>query len=221
MTDIYYIPLSYLSQYYYCPRRAALLMLEQAWEENEYTAMGRAEHERVHDARIEKRGTLIKLYEYSVFSNKLCLSGKCDCIEAVKMDTGCVLPFSKEFYSLYPIEYKHGIVRNEFEYQIQLCAQAMCLEEMFKYKIQKGALFFIDAHRRNEILLSNKLRSKVMAGAEALQNIMDTQKIPSAEYSKKCKKCSLLNYCQPKVNFSANNYCNQLRLLACNKEAEL
>ncbi|MEG1407784.1 MAG: hypothetical protein RSD23_07985, partial [Ruthenibacterium sp.] len=75
------LPLSYLSQYGYCPRRCALLLLEQVWTENEYTAAGRAEHERVHTTRIERRGDLITLYEFPVFSRDLGVSGFCDCVE--------------------------------------------------------------------------------------------------------------------------------------------
>lgn len=195
-------------------------MLEQAWEENEYTASGRAEHGRVHDARFEKRGSLIKLYEYSVFSKGLSLSGKCDCIEASESANGCILPFSEGKYTLVPIEYKHGVVRNEPEYQAQMCAQAMCLEEMYGCRIEKGFLFFIDAHRRDEILLSQQLRSQVTTGSKALLKMMGSQKIPHADYSSKCKKCSLVDYCQPKVKISANSYCSQLRSLACNGEAE-
>jgi CRISPR-associated exonuclease Cas4 len=214
------IPLSYLSQYYYCPRRAALLLLEQAWEENEYTASGRAEHNRVHTARFEKRGSLVKLYEYSVFSKFLSLSGKCDCIEATENGEGCVLPFSEAKYSLYPIEYKHGKVRSELEYQIQLCAQGICLEEMYSCHIEKGAIFYIDAHRRDEICLTESLRNYVTSGAEALAEMIKTKQIPTAQYSSKCGKCSLANYCLPKVKPSAKNYCSRLCSIACDKGEE-
>ena len=214
------IPLSYLSQYAYCPRRAGLLLLEQIWQENEYTASGRAEHERVHTARIEKRGAFVKLYEYTVYSQQMMLSGKCDCVEATMRPDGCTLPFSDERYSLYPVEYKHGKVRREAEYEIQLCAQAMCLEEMTDCRIQKGAVFYIDAHRREEIIFTEELRKSVTETALALQNLLRIQQIPKAVYSPKCKKCSLLQECLPKVKEAAESYCMQIRFAALQKEVE-
>ena len=92
MNDKEYIPLSWLSQMCYCPRRAALLLNERVWVENVETAKGRAEHERVHTQRIEKRGEFLKLYEYEVVSEELGVNGKCDCIEATKSEGGCIIP---------------------------------------------------------------------------------------------------------------------------------
>lgn len=214
------IPLSYLSQYAYCPRRAGLLLLEQLWTENEYTASGRAEHTRVHTARFEKRGPLVKLYEYAVFSQRYLLSGKCDCIEAVECPDGCVLPFSTVRYRLYPIEYKHGKVRKEPEYEIQLCAQAMSLEEMYGCSIPCGALFFIDAHRRQEVPFTTKLREAVGAGAVALQDLLRTQQVPKSQYTSKCPKCSLMQDCLPKAKHSAKEYCRYLQDVAVDGKVE-
>lgn len=214
------IPLSYLSQFTYCPRRAGLLLLEQVWTENEYTASGRTEHERVHTARFEKRGPLVKLYEYAVFSEQMQLSGKCDCIEATAAGDGCVLPFSAERYRLYPIEYKHGTVRKEFEYEVQLCAQAMCLEEMYGCSIPEGALFYIDAHRREPVVLTKDLRTAVSEAADALQRMLQDQHIPAPQYSPKCRKCSLAEECMPKMKRTAKSYCGQVRAIASDGEAE-
>ena len=143
MNDREYLPLSWLAQVNYCSRRAALLLNERVWNENVETAKGRTEHERVHTKRIEKRGNLVKLYEYEVVSEILGIVGKCDCIEATINKNGCKIPAVEFPVSLLPIEYKHGTVRDEMEYKIQLCAQAMCLEEMYQTRIFKGELFFI------------------------------------------------------------------------------
>lgn len=213
------IPLSYISQYGYCPRRAALLMNEQVWSENEYTASGRAQHERVHTMRMEKRGLLVKLYEHKVFSEKLGLSGKCDCIEAKEDPQGCFLSFLGKNYWLYPIEYKHGAVRQERAYQLQLCAQAMCLEEMYNTHIPVGALFFANAHRRDEIILTKELRKEVLETAQLLRELADEYIIPRAKYGPRCKKCSLADYCAPKVKSSSTTYCDAL-LLEFNKGVE-
>ena len=162
MNDKEYIPLSWLSQMCYCPRRAALLLNERVWVENVETAKGRAEHERVHTQRIEKRGEFLKLYEYEVVSEELGVNGKCDCIEATKSEDGCIIPAANFRVTLFPIEYKHGKVReDELEYKIQLCAEAMCLEEMYQTKIPEGEIFFISSHKRLRVELSEELRTIV------------------------------------------------------------
>lgn len=205
------LPLSYVGQYYYCPRRAALLMNQQIWVENEYTAEGRLEHERVHTGRVERRGDFLKLYEFNVWSDSLMLSGKCDCVEAVKSANGAKLPAEKEQYDLYPIEYKHGKVRNEKEYEIQLCAQAICLEEMYNTNIPEGALFYIDSHQRVPVKFTKELRSLTQQTAELLWNCFRTHSLPRTEETPKCRKCSIKENCMPGLRSSASAYCRQLR----------
>ena len=210
MDDRDYLPLSWLSQVDYCPRRAALLLNERIWVENADTAKGRSEHSRVHDARVERRGDQLKLYEYTVFSDAMQVWGKCDCIEAHRWEQGCKIKAADFLVSLYPIEYKHGSVREERSYMIQLCAQAMCLEEMFSTEVPRGALFFISAHRRMEVEFTAQLRADVNKRAEALRKLWAEQSIPPAEYSAKCRRCSIQEYCMPKVKTSAGEYCRRL-----------
>jgi len=218
MHDDDYIPLSYLSQFYFCKRRAGLLILEQVWIENEYTAEGRADHDAVHRDRIEKRNDFIRIHDYYVYSDALKLTGKCDCIEAKQSHEGYRLPFAEGYYTLFPIEYKHGVIRNEEEYNVQLCAQAMCLEEMLNCSIEKGAIFYTDSHRRIEVIFTNELRDKVSIGAEKLHEILRYQRVPYEVYSAKCKKCSLLEYCLPKVRHSSSDYLRKVKVLACGME---
>ena len=135
------IPLSRLSHAGFCLRRAALLTNEQVWSESADTAKGRSEHERVHTQRIERRGDSAKLYEFPVYSHTLGVAGKCDCIEAEADIRGCRIPALDFPVRLYPVEYKHGKLRAEQEYEIQLCAQAMCLEEMFQTHITEGTIY--------------------------------------------------------------------------------
>lgn len=210
MDDQEYLPLSWLSQVCYCPRRAALLLNERIWVENADTAKGRAEHERVHTERVEKRGDTIKLYEYTVYSDRFALIGKCDCIEALRSEKGCCIPAAEFTVNLYPIEYKHGVFRDEEEYKIQLCAQVICLEEMFDTSIAEGALFFISSHRRMPVVMDAALRKQTEVLAETLHRIRSTLSIPKAEYSAKCKRCSLAEVCMPKVNSSARAYLHEL-----------
>lgn len=211
MDEPEYLPLSWLSQIAYCPRRAGLLLNERLWVENADTAKGRAEHARVHTQRVEKRGDRVNLYEFTVFSDRLFLLGKCDCVEAYRDDSGCYIPAVNFPVRLYPIEYKHGTVREEEEYCVQLCAQAMCMEEMFHTSIPEGALYFISSHRRLTVPLDTTLRSQVEALAQKLHRIRTELVVPTAVYSAKCRRCSLNELCMPKVKSSAESYLQQLR----------
>lgn len=214
MDEQEYLPLSWLSQIAYCPRRAGLLLNERLWAENADTAKGRAEHTRVHTQRVEKRGELVNLYEFTVFSDSLLLLGKCDCIEAHMDAAGCHIPAVEFPVKLYPIEYKHGTLREGEEYQVQLCAQAMCLEEMFHTAIPEGALFYVSSHRRMTVSLDAALRARTQALAKELHRLRDELSVPAAQYSAKCRRCSLQELCMPKTRPSAESY-----LLCLRKEA--
>lgn len=218
LNDPEYLPLSYLSQMGYCPRRVGLLLNERVWLESADTAKGRKEHESVHTQRIERRGSEVKLFEYTVFSDALGILGKCDLVEARKSPSGCQIPPVDFPVLLYPVEYKHGKIRDEQEYNIQLCAQAMCLEEMYHTTIPEGAVFYLSSHRRQTVALDESLRRLVRETAEKLHQIRDTLSIPVASYSEKCRRCSLLEYCRPGISRSARAYCEQLAQEA--KEAE-
>ena len=205
------IPISRLSHAGYCLRRAALLTNEQLWAESADTAKGRREHERVHDERIEKRGDELKLYEYTVFSDTLGISGKCDCIEAIRDETGCRIPAADFPVKLYPVEFKHGRIRSEEEYEIQLCAQAMCLEEMYHTSIPEGALYYTSSHRRQTVVLNDDLRRKVVDTVRAVDQIRREFRVPPAVPGAKCTKCSIRDLCMPDISGSAESYCDKMR----------
>lgn len=202
--------MSRLSHANYCIRRVALLMNEQLWSENADTAKGRQEHQRVHTERIERRGDRLQLYEYEVVSKRLGIGGKCDCIEAVRDESGCYIPAAGFPVRLYPIEYKHGKLRDEESYEIQLCAQAICLEEMYGTKIAEGAIFYISSHRRQPILFTDDLRQKVADTALAVDRLRKSFAIPPAVLGPKCKRCSLRELCLPDVQRSAKVYCRKM-----------
>lgn len=205
------IPLSYISQYSYCRRRAGLLLLEQQWSESSDTVKGRHEHENVHEQSNVKRGDIVVITDMVLTSVKLCLSGKSDAIEGRRSENGCEFPFLPNGkWELYPIEYKHGTLRNELEYELQLCAQAMCLEEKYDCKVEKGAIFYISSHRRCEVDLDSSKRTKVIKAAEDLQKMLISGTIPHEEYSPKCKKCSLRDICMPNINYSVSQYMNRV-----------
>ena len=214
MDDWDAIALSRLSHAGYCLRRAALLTNEQLWSENAETAKGREEHTRVHTSRIERRGCSVTLYEYEVFSQTRNLYGKCDCVEATEDPSGCLIPAADFPVRLYPVEYKHGKVREEEEYEIQLCAQAMCLEEMYQTQIPEGAIFYISSHRRKTVLFTQELRELVLNTIRALEDVRRSFTIPPPEPGPKCKRCSLRDLCMPEAPHSARNYCSKLALEA-------
>lgn len=211
MEDDRYIPLSYISQFHYCRRRVGLLMLEQQWSDSTDTIKGTAEHKNVHTAGAKFQKGRYVLTELQVFSKRMGLAGKCDAVEAILCADGVKLPFLDEKrYALYPIEYKHGRFRDELEYELQLCAQAMCLEEMYSAKIESGALFYISSHRRKEIAFDDELRNTVIKTASELANLLDNEQVPQAVSSSKCSRCSLKDICMPDISHSVKDYMKSL-----------
>lgn len=218
MDDWEPIPLSRLSHAGFCLRRAALLTNEQIWAESADTAKGRSEHERVHTQRIERRGDSAKLYEFPVFSRTLGVAGKCDCVEAEADARGCRIPALDFPVRLYPVEYKHGKLRAEREYEIQLCAQAMCLEEMFQTRIPEGAIYYITSHRRYPVTLTEELRDLARETIRRIETFRRDFSVPPAEPGAKCKACSLRERCLPDVRRSAVDYCERIRGEAVGEE---
>ena len=191
------IPLSRLSHAGFCLRRAALLTNEQVWAESADTAKGRSEHERVHTQRIERRGDSAKLYEFPVFSKAMGVSGKCDCIEAEASAQGCMIPALDFPVRLYPVEYKHGKLRAEQEYEVQLCAQAMCLEEMLCCEIPSGALYYGEPRKRQKVEFTPELREEVRTMLAQMHELYRRGSTPKVKPTKACNACSLKEICLP------------------------
>lgn len=191
------IPLSRLAHAGYCMRRAALLTNEQLWEESADTAKGRLEHARVHTQGLERRGSEIRLYEHTVYSRRWNMAGKCDCIEGHEDAAGCRIPDVPFPVRLYPVEYKHGKLRQEEEYSLQLCAQAMCLEEMLCCTIPEGALYFSETRQRVPVALTQALREEVAAAAAEMHQLAQRRHTPKVKRSKACNACSLKEVCLP------------------------
>lgn len=206
-----YLLLSQLTQAGYCLRRCALIMTERLWQENADTAKGRFEHRRVHESRIERSKDIVKLFEQEVWSDRLEVRGKCDCIEAIRDETGIRIHAAEFPVRLLPVEYKHGSVRKEAEYEMQLCAQAMCLEEMYSAQIFEGAIFYTSSHRRVSVKFEPSLRSRVEELICRVSELQKSGEIPPAEYGPKCEKCSLREKCMPRVAHSAKKYCEKTK----------
>ncbi|HPX69424.1 MAG TPA: CRISPR-associated protein Cas4 [Bacillota bacterium] len=204
------IPISYLSQYYYCHRRAGLLLLEEQWNDNVHTAEGSVMHERVHAGGDESRGDIIITRSLYLRSFELGLSGIADVIEFHASSEGFEFPWMKGRWCAYPVEYKHGEKRDELEYEVQLCAQAICLEEMANCKVQFGYIYYGSDRRRKKVFLNDDLRSKVQKGAESLHIMMKSKVTPHEIKSPKCRECSMVDICLPGKLKSTRNYLDML-----------
>ena len=213
------LPLSLLSQVRYCLRRAALILLDQAWADNEYTASGTAGHEVAHAGGIERREDSVRICDFHVRSDNLGLLGRCDLVEAFSDPAGVRLPFLDGTWRLYSVEYKHGKVRDEEEYNLQLCAQAMCLEEMFGGAIPEGAVFYLTAHRRQAVRLTEELRLEVARCAGQLLQLLRDGTLPPPIDGPKCQKCSLREVCQPGLPRNARAFNARTARDACGEES--
>lgn len=184
------IAISALQHVAYCPRQFALIHLEQAWEENYFTAQGKVLHERVDAAEPEQRGNVRFERAVSVYSAVLSLSGKLDLLEiAGKTD--------KQYF---PVEYKRGKPKVEDWDRIQLCAQAICIEEMRGASITEGAMWYWQERRRERVQIDSTLREVTLAAIAQAREILASNKTPMPTLNKsRCKACSLKEICAPDV----------------------
>jgi len=202
------IPVSALADFTFCERRAALHFIERVWEDNLFTAEGTILHERVDDeSASETRGNLRIARSVWLRSLVLGLVGKADVVEFHKTELGEVkLEGASGLWLPFPVEYKRGYLRPERSFEIQLCAQALCLEEMLGGNIPSGAIFYGKTRRRMDVVFDKTLRMETEDTAKKVHELIESGITPRAEYSKKCKLCSLLNICLPKANSKASSY---------------
>nr|WP_320116788.1 CRISPR-associated protein Cas4 [uncultured Desulfuromonas sp.] len=180
-----YIMLSALQHYMFCPRQCALIHVEQLWAENRYTAEGQVLHERVDSHEKTKIGGVRIVRTLPIRSSRLGLSGQADVVEFHA--DGTVLP----------VEYKRGRPKKDQCDEVQLCAQALCLEEMLSVDIAEGALFYGQKRRRKAVVFDPALRELTLSIAQQVHDLIARQHTPPAVYSKKCDQCSLLHLCLP------------------------
>lgn len=182
------INVSALNQYAYCPRRCGLIYLESEFSDNIHTSRGNAEHERVDQTGWEttREGARAE-YGLPVWSERLGLIGKCDVVE---------------FWpdgNIYPVEYKHGARKKRLNDDLQLAAQALCLEEMTGKTITHGAIYHHGSRRRREVAITQALRDKVEETVGAIRAMIDSGKLPPPANDARCKECSLKEICQPQA----------------------
>lgn len=194
------IPLSALQHLLFCERQCALIHIEQAWAENRFTAEGRIMHKRVDEAGRESRGRIRTVNGLPLRSLRFGLSGKADAVEFHR--EGEDGSGDASVWRPYPVEYKRGKPKQNDCDLVQLCAQALCLEEMLGIAVPEGALYYGKPRRRLAVVFDDPLREKTRETARRLHELISSGHTPQARYEKKCESCSMLSICMPKVTGS-------------------
>lgn len=200
-----YLMLSGIQHFKFCRRQWALIHIEQQWAENMHTVVGALMHKKAHDPYlVEKRKDLLVARSLPIASREMGVSGECDVVEFHRCEDGIKLHGHRGTFSVYPIEYKKGKPKITEEDQLQLAAQALCLEEMFSTDIAEGALFYGETRRREAVEISEDLRKEVKAMFREMHQYFDRKYTPNVKYSKACNACSLKDICLPKLGKSGS-----------------
>lgn len=200
MYDDEYLLLSGISHFKFCRRRWALIHIERQWAENALTADGRIMHETVHDERfVEKRGSLLLSRAMPVKSERLKISGVCDMVELIESPDGVSISGRTGKYLIYPVEYKRGRPDSSSADEWQLCAQVLCLEEMFMTDIPEGAVYYGQTRRRIKVAVTDELRAQVCAAIEEMRELMRRGHTPRVREKKTCAFCSMREVCSPSL----------------------
>lgn len=185
------IPLSALQHWAYCPRQCALIHIEQVFEENLFTQRGQALHKRVDDPGFEVRNGLRVERALPLFSDTLGLIGKADVVEFMPDGTP------------YPVEYKHGSRHKRADIaacdDVQLAAQALCLEEMLGRPVPEGALYYATSRRRRSVAIDAELRTRTLAAIDGVRALLAAGISPPPRADEHCRACSLRDLCQPEA----------------------
>jgi CRISPR-associated exonuclease Cas4 len=204
------LPISGLQHLAFCPRQCALIHVEGAWAENRLSAEGRLFHERVHDGPDGLESGRVVVRGMRLASRRLGLSGVADVVEFVPCDDGVELDGRPGRWRPIPVEYKRGRPKKGNEDRVQLCAQALCLEEHFGLGVFEGALFYGRTRRRQVVELSDLLRRETEAAANAFRELVTSGTTPAAETRARCRRCSLRDVCMPDARKRAGLYVQQM-----------
>jgi CRISPR-associated exonuclease Cas4 len=181
------IPLSALQHWAYCPRQCGLIHLEQVFEDNLHTARGQAVHHLVDEPGYEMKFGVKVERALPLWSDRLNLIGKADLVEFHPDGT------------VFPVEFKHGRKRQKIHDDIQLAAQAMCLEEMLGRPVPKGAIYHASSRRRRDVTVTPELRQLVEETATAIRAMLASGRLPAPANDARCRECSLKEVCQPEA----------------------
>jgi CRISPR-associated exonuclease Cas4 len=193
------LPLSGLQHLRFCERQWGLIHIEHQWAENRLTAEGRVLHEKAHQSASESRPGIRITRSLRLQSLRLGLSGVADVVEFHQADQGVVLQGCSGFWRPFPVEYKRGKPKHDSCDEIQLCAQALCMEEMFNCVIERGALFYGQPRRRTAVEFDKDLRQTTEMLTIRMHELYATGRTPPPVASPKCDQCSLVDLCAPRL----------------------
>lgn len=195
-----FLLLSGIQHFSFCRRQWALIHIEQQWKENLKTVEGNIVHENCHDEHFfEKRGDLLITRGIRIFSRIMGVTGQCDVVEFYKSEEGCLLHGYGGYWLPYPVEYKRGKSKSIDADRLQLCGQAMCLEEMLGTTINKGAIYYHESNRREEVQLTDSLRKKVKDLLAEMHEYYSRGYTPVVKAKSGCASCSLKEICMPVI----------------------
>lgn len=195
-----WLQLSGLQHFTFCRRQWALIHIEGQWAENLRTVEGHLMHERVHDPELrESRGDRLTVRGLAIHSAELGISGQCDAVEFSKDPAGVPLKGREGLWRPYPVEYKRGRPMENNADRLQLCAQAMCLEEMLCCCIPEGALYYGETRRRTAVQFTAELRRQIQDSLAEMRTLYQRRYTPRVRPSKACNACSLKEICLPKL----------------------
>jgi len=209
------MPVSALQHLAFCPRRCALIHVEGIWAENVQTAEGRVLHQRVHEAPSETVNGVRVVRGLRLCSLDWGLLGVADVVEFHPVPEGThgavSLPGLPGRWRPFPVEYKRGRRKPELSYFVQLCAQALCLEEMLNTTVPEGALYHGQTRRRQVVTFDDPLRRRTQGLARELHELIHSGRVPPPDRGPKCRYCSLSPACLPKLppTRSARRYLNE------------
>lgn len=206
------IPISALQHFLFCERQCALIHLERLWAENRFTAEGRVLHNRVDRGGREARGSVRIEYSVLLKSLRLGIAGIADAVEFHREDDG---------WRPFPVEHKRGRPKVDCCDEVQLCAQAICLEEMLDLRIEQGALYYGKTRHRKDVEFNEALRGETEKTSLQVHQMFSAGVTPVAEYGPKCKSCSLRDLCVPQSRSQysrASNYLDQMIEFAISEE---
>lgn len=200
-----YLMLSGIQHFVFCRRQWALIHIEQQWAENYRTTSGELLHKRAHeDDLFELRGNVLTAHNLRVSSRQLGVTGQCDIVEFHKAKDGIFLHNYEGQWNIVPVEYKRGEPKEGTEDEMQLCLQAMCLEEQFLTEIKEGYLFYGEKRRRTKVEFTEQMRNDVKGLLVEMHQLMERGHTPKVKKSKKCNACSLKDLCLPTLSKNEN-----------------
>ncbi len=201
-TEDEFFQISALQHYVYCTRQCALIHVEDVWQENVFTVRGDILHEKVDTDTYESRGTIKTVRGLKIHSFRLGISGRCDVVEfrpQPQSPSGREREELSTCQEIVPVEFKSGEPKDDIRDKVQLCAQALCLEEMMNATVSHGAFFYGKIRRRVQVEIDSDLRKQTEEVIADVRELIANKQTPPADYSAKCRNCSLESVCMPKA----------------------